>query len=188
MSLVCVMPSALRAPPANGRPSDIVVPNSEIDYHGFWSHLDPMRLGVPRYQNMFGIVVWFLFLLAYSQAGKSGPQHCRYGGSEISLQSANPWISWIPITVTWMPGRLSCMSWLYRSPSKVSAFGYTLMSSLQLTGDLTNRYPHGISCSPLITYGSLSRCRNFRSTNSSLWCHGVRWDSGTLCHSRWTLC
>lgn len=73
MSLVCVMPSALRAPPANGRPSDIVVPNSEIDYHGFWSHLDPMRLGVPRYQNMFGIVVWFLFLLAYSQAGKSGP-------------------------------------------------------------------------------------------------------------------
>ncbi|KAM5535497.1 hypothetical protein V8D89_010834 [Ganoderma adspersum] len=44
------------------------VPNSEIDYHGFWSHLDPMRLGVPRYQNMFGIVIWFLFLLAYSQA------------------------------------------------------------------------------------------------------------------------
>ena len=51
----------------------IVVPNSQLDYHGFWSHLDPVRLGVPRYQNMFGIVVWFLFLFAYSQAGASGP-------------------------------------------------------------------------------------------------------------------
>ena len=37
-----------------------------------------MRLGVPRYQNMFGIMVWFLFLFAYSQAGESSAYHCRY--------------------------------------------------------------------------------------------------------------
>ncbi|KAI1796187.1 calcium activated cation channel [Ganoderma leucocontextum] len=47
------------------------VPKSELDYGGFWSRLDPMRLGVPVYQNMFGIVVWFLFLFAYSQAVSS---------------------------------------------------------------------------------------------------------------------
>lgn len=117
---VCAMLLALRTPFADGRRSDVVVPNSEIDYHGFWSHLDPMRLGVPRYQNMFGIVIWFLFLLAYSQAGECNPYRCHYGVSEISVQSVNPWISWIPITVIWMFGRLSCMSWLYRSPSKVS--------------------------------------------------------------------
>ncbi|KAJ6628925.1 hypothetical protein B0H10DRAFT_2160819 [Mycena sp. CBHHK59/15] len=34
----------------------------------FWGHLDPSRMSVPRYQNMFRIVVWLFFLLVYSQA------------------------------------------------------------------------------------------------------------------------
>ncbi|KAL0949283.1 hypothetical protein HGRIS_009360 [Hohenbuehelia grisea] len=34
----------------------------------FWSHLDPDRLSVPRYQNIFRVVVWLFFLVAYSQA------------------------------------------------------------------------------------------------------------------------
>lgn len=46
-----------------------VVPYSEVLYDGFWSHLTPARLGVPRYQNIFRIAVWFLFLFSYSQAG-----------------------------------------------------------------------------------------------------------------------
>ncbi|CDO73749.1 hypothetical protein BN946_scf185015.g77 [Trametes cinnabarina] len=44
------------------------IPYSEVTYDGFWSHLDPGRLGVPRYQNIFRIAVWFLFLFSYSQA------------------------------------------------------------------------------------------------------------------------
>ncbi|KAI0638379.1 hypothetical protein C8Q77DRAFT_1154034 [Trametes polyzona] len=44
------------------------VPYGEVLTNGFWSHLDPGRLGVPRYQNIFRITVWFLFLLSYSQA------------------------------------------------------------------------------------------------------------------------
>ncbi|KAI0660794.1 hypothetical protein C8Q70DRAFT_972498 [Cubamyces menziesii] len=44
------------------------IPYSEVTYGGFWSHLDPGRLGVPRYQNIFRIAVWFLFLFSYSQA------------------------------------------------------------------------------------------------------------------------
>ncbi|KAI0772122.1 hypothetical protein BD413DRAFT_548533 [Trametes elegans] len=44
------------------------LPYSAVGYDGFWSHLDPGRLGVPRYQNIFRIAVWFLFLLSYSQA------------------------------------------------------------------------------------------------------------------------
>ncbi|KAL7282554.1 hypothetical protein ACG7TL_004025 [Trametes sanguinea] len=44
------------------------IPYSEVNYGGFWSHLDPGRLGVPRYQNVFRIAVWFLFLFSYSQA------------------------------------------------------------------------------------------------------------------------
>ncbi|KAF8551478.1 hypothetical protein OG21DRAFT_1499116 [Imleria badia] len=46
-----------------------------IPYHkshreGFWSHIDPSRISVPRYQNVFRIVVWFIFLGVYSQAVK----------------------------------------------------------------------------------------------------------------------
>jgi hypothetical protein len=35
---------------------------------GFWDHLDPARIGVPRYQSLFRIVVWIFFLVVYSQA------------------------------------------------------------------------------------------------------------------------
>lgn len=39
-------------------------------HHGssFWTRLTPDRLSVPRYQNIFRVVVWFFFLFAYSQA------------------------------------------------------------------------------------------------------------------------
>ena len=48
-----------------------VVPYDKEAHRGFWGHVDPARLGVPRYQNIFRIVVWFIFLFAYSQAGTS---------------------------------------------------------------------------------------------------------------------
>ncbi|KAJ6538556.1 Ca2+-permeable cation channel activity protein [Mycena vulgaris] len=45
------------------------VPYAEVrDSASFFSRMDPARLSVPRYQNMFRIVVWLFFLLAYSQA------------------------------------------------------------------------------------------------------------------------
>ncbi|KAF7352544.1 hypothetical protein MVEN_01219700 [Mycena venus] len=59
---------------------DIIQQNNkdhDIDYveyaemrpgDSFWSRLDPARLSVPRYQNMFRIVVWLFFLVVYSQA------------------------------------------------------------------------------------------------------------------------
>ncbi|TFK55588.1 hypothetical protein OE88DRAFT_1622056 [Heliocybe sulcata] len=51
-------------------------PGHDIDYiefekhrsHTLWGHLEPTRLSVPRYQNIFRILIWFFFLLAYSQA------------------------------------------------------------------------------------------------------------------------
>ncbi|KAL7413036.1 calcium activated cation channel [Mrakia frigida] len=50
--------------------------NDDIDYveydkhrfHTFSEHLNPSRLGVPRYQNMFRQVTWIIFLGLYSQA------------------------------------------------------------------------------------------------------------------------
>ncbi|QRV87749.1 ion transport domain-containing protein [Ceratobasidium sp. AG-Ba] len=50
--------------------------NNDIDYDeyrfkrdgSFWSHLDPSRLSVPRYQNVFRICLWLLFLFIYSRA------------------------------------------------------------------------------------------------------------------------
>ncbi|KAJ7284134.1 calcium activated cation channel [Mycena rebaudengoi] len=59
---------------------DIIQRNNEdhdIDYvhysdlrpsNSFFGHFNPSRLSVPRYQNIFHIVVWLLFLLVYSQA------------------------------------------------------------------------------------------------------------------------
>ncbi|KAI0346876.1 calcium activated cation channel [Trametopsis cervina] len=35
---------------------------------GLWSHIDPTRLAVPRYQNIFRIIIWAFFLFVYSQA------------------------------------------------------------------------------------------------------------------------
>ncbi|KAG2060138.1 hypothetical protein BDR06DRAFT_948194 [Suillus hirtellus] len=44
-----------------------------VSYHesrqaGFWGHMNPSRISVPRYQNFLRIVIWFLFLAVYSQA------------------------------------------------------------------------------------------------------------------------
>ncbi|KAG2156276.1 hypothetical protein DEU56DRAFT_766342 [Suillus clintonianus] len=44
-----------------------------VSYHksrqtGFWGHMDPSRISVPRYQNFLRIVIWFFFLAVYSQA------------------------------------------------------------------------------------------------------------------------
>ncbi|RPD66965.1 calcium activated cation channel [Lentinus tigrinus ALCF2SS1-7] len=44
------------------------LPYNRIEKGGFWDRLDPSRMGVPRYQNIFRIIVWFLFLFSYSQA------------------------------------------------------------------------------------------------------------------------
>ncbi|KAJ3808048.1 hypothetical protein F5876DRAFT_46817 [Lentinula aff. lateritia] len=41
---------------------------SESQTGSFWSHVNPSRLCVPRYQNFFRIVVWLFFLFVYSQA------------------------------------------------------------------------------------------------------------------------
>ncbi|KAJ3997676.1 hypothetical protein F5050DRAFT_1806592 [Lentinula boryana] len=41
---------------------------SESQTGSFWSHVNPSRLCVPRYQNFFRIVVWLFFLVVYSQA------------------------------------------------------------------------------------------------------------------------
>ncbi|KAH8094840.1 hypothetical protein BXZ70DRAFT_991717 [Cristinia sonorae] len=44
------------------------MPFTEHTHDGFWSHMSPSRLAVPRYQNIFRILVWAIFLLVYSQA------------------------------------------------------------------------------------------------------------------------
>lgn len=43
-----------------------------IEYHhppeagsGFWKHFNPDRLSVPRYQSIFRVVIWFVFLFIY---------------------------------------------------------------------------------------------------------------------------
>ncbi|KAI0692662.1 calcium activated cation channel [Cytidiella melzeri] len=57
---------------------------------GLWAHLDPARLGVPRYQNMFRIIIWFFFLFVYSQAvreplDKLNPDHSDLDIFEVLL-------------------------------------------------------------------------------------------------------
>ncbi|GBE79923.1 calcium activated cation channel [Sparassis crispa] len=59
-------------------------------FSSFWEHLDPSRMGVPRYLNMFRIIVWFLFLIAYSQAvreplDKLNPDHSDFEAWEIIM-------------------------------------------------------------------------------------------------------
>ncbi|CAE6387982.1 unnamed protein product [Rhizoctonia solani] len=49
--------------------------NNQIEYEeyrfkrdgSFWSHIDPSRLSVPRYQNVFRITLWLGFLFIYSR-------------------------------------------------------------------------------------------------------------------------
>ncbi|PPQ66580.1 hypothetical protein CVT26_009480 [Gymnopilus dilepis] len=53
----------------NNKHHDIeYVPYAETQDHSFWGHFDPSRLSVPRYQNIFRITVWLIFLFVYSQA------------------------------------------------------------------------------------------------------------------------
>ncbi|KAJ3544692.1 hypothetical protein NMY22_g2688 [Coprinellus aureogranulatus] len=51
----------------NGQDVDYV-PYDNVRESSFWGHLDVSRLSVPRYQNMFRIVIWIFFLVVYSQA------------------------------------------------------------------------------------------------------------------------
>lgn len=44
------------------------VPAYDCGDLSFWSHWDPTRIGIPRYQNFIRIVIWLFFLLVYSQA------------------------------------------------------------------------------------------------------------------------
>ncbi|KAF8204720.1 calcium activated cation channel [Pholiota molesta] len=58
--------------------------------HTFWGHFDPSRLSVPRYQNIFRIVVWLFFLAIYSRAVREPLQrldenHRSLDESEIIL-------------------------------------------------------------------------------------------------------
>jgi len=44
------------------------VPAYDRGHSSFWSHWDPTRIAIPRYQNLIRIVIWFFFLFVYSQA------------------------------------------------------------------------------------------------------------------------
>ncbi|KAG6817856.1 hypothetical protein H0H87_001688 [Tephrocybe sp. NHM501043] len=66
------------------------VPYADTREHTFWGHMDPSRLNVPRYQNIFRIVIWLLFLVAYSQAVREplerlGDSHSSFDEWEIVL-------------------------------------------------------------------------------------------------------
>ncbi|KAI6135046.1 hypothetical protein EV401DRAFT_1845590 [Pisolithus croceorrhizus] len=66
-----------------------------VPYHkpcnaGFWAHFDPTRMSVPRYQNILRIVVWFVFLVVYSQAVREplqrlDPNHAYFDAWEYVL-------------------------------------------------------------------------------------------------------
>ncbi|KAL0067656.1 Calcium channel yvc1 [Marasmius tenuissimus] len=53
------------------------VPYAETHSGGFLGHLDPSRLSVPRYQNIFRVIVWFAFLVIYSQAVRQPVERLR---------------------------------------------------------------------------------------------------------------
>ncbi|KAI0832626.1 hypothetical protein BC628DRAFT_1347619 [Trametes gibbosa] len=59
------------------------VPYSEVLYDGFWSHFATGRLGVPRYQNIFRIAVWFLFLFSYSLAVREPLDKLNRDGGDL---------------------------------------------------------------------------------------------------------
>ncbi|KAF9443331.1 calcium activated cation channel [Macrolepiota fuliginosa MF-IS2] len=53
----------------NNKHHDIdYVPYSQTREHTFLSRIDASRLSVPRYQNIFRIIIWLFFLVVYSQA------------------------------------------------------------------------------------------------------------------------
>ncbi|TEB35722.1 calcium activated cation channel [Coprinellus micaceus] len=62
----------------------------DIRENSFWGHLDVSRLSVPRYQNMFRILIWFAFLVVYSQAVREpldrlDPNKTSFDGWEVVL-------------------------------------------------------------------------------------------------------
>ncbi|KAH9850782.1 hypothetical protein C2E23DRAFT_887118 [Lenzites betulinus] len=59
------------------------LPYSEVSYDGFWSHFATGRLGVPRYQNIFRIAVWFLFLFSYSLAVREPLDKLNRDGGDL---------------------------------------------------------------------------------------------------------
>ncbi|KAF8812231.1 calcium activated cation channel [Phlegmacium glaucopus] len=75
----------------NNKDNDIdYVQYSQTREHTFWGHLDPSRLSVPRYQNIFRVLVWLFFLVVYSQAvreplEKLNESHKGFDGWEIIL-------------------------------------------------------------------------------------------------------
>ncbi|KAJ7490323.1 calcium activated cation channel [Mycena galericulata] len=52
----------------NDHDIDYVQYSDTRENDSFFARLDPSRMSVPRYQSMFRIVVWLLFLFVYSQA------------------------------------------------------------------------------------------------------------------------
>ncbi|KAF8914195.1 calcium activated cation channel [Gymnopilus junonius] len=75
----------------NNKHNDIeYVPYDDTREHSFWGHFDPARLSVPRYQNIFRIAMWLLFLFVYSQAVREplerlGDAHKFLDNWEIAL-------------------------------------------------------------------------------------------------------
>ncbi|KIM68913.1 hypothetical protein SCLCIDRAFT_1209129 [Scleroderma citrinum Foug A] len=66
------------------------VPYHEMRHGDFWTHLNPARMSVPRYQNYFRIIVWLFFLVVYSQAVREplerlDPVHASLDGWEYVL-------------------------------------------------------------------------------------------------------
>ncbi|WWD16556.1 hypothetical protein CI109_100983 [Kwoniella shandongensis] len=47
------------------------VPYEKTESNGFWDHMNPERMAVPRYQSFFRVVMWFVFLFVYSQSVQS---------------------------------------------------------------------------------------------------------------------
>ncbi|KIL00487.1 hypothetical protein PAXRUDRAFT_762456 [Paxillus rubicundulus Ve08.2h10] len=66
------------------------VPFHKSQSGSFWSHVDPSRMSVPRYQNIVRIILWFIFLVVYSQAVREplerlDPSHMLLDGWEHLL-------------------------------------------------------------------------------------------------------
>ncbi|TYJ58757.1 hypothetical protein B9479_000593 [Cryptococcus floricola] len=51
------------------------VPYEPVETDSFFRHLNPDRMAVPRYQAVFKILVWFVFLFVYSQTVQSPLEH-----------------------------------------------------------------------------------------------------------------
>jgi len=52
----------------NARNDIDYVPFEDYQKHSFSHHFHPSRLAVPRYQNIFNVIIWIFYLFVYSQA------------------------------------------------------------------------------------------------------------------------